>query len=121
MRLISSDPSCVVLQPLLPVPWNAGKIVQVSSPGHCCISAKQCTIARLPYHASLQLAALAIACCSSTQVMILWLMAFWVLGYVALPGGLELLGLEREELTARGQVRPCLQSHAPLITANPIT
>ncbi|KAK9915094.1 hypothetical protein WJX75_004689 [Coccomyxa subellipsoidea] len=64
MRLILSDPSCVVLQPLLPVPWNAGKIV---------------------------------------QVMILWLMAFWVLGYVALPGGLELLGLEREELTARGQ------------------
>ncbi len=36
--------------------------------------------------------------------MFLWLMAFWVLGYVALPGGLDLLGLEREELTARGQV-----------------
>lgn len=53
------------MQPLLPVPWNAGKIV---------------------------------------QVMFLWLFAFWVLGYLALPGGLELLGLEREELTARGQV-----------------
>lgn len=43
--------------------------------------------------------------------MFLWLMAFWLLGYVALPGGLELLGLEREELTARGQVRACMHPH----------
>ena len=42
----------------------------------------------------------------NAQVMVLWLLAFWVLGYFALPGSLELLGLEREELTARGQVRP---------------
>jgi hypothetical protein len=43
------------------------------------------------------------------QVMVLWLFAFWVLGYLALPSGLELLGVEREELTARGQVQesPC--------------
>ena len=57
---------CACGQPLLPVPWSAGKIV---------------------------------------QVMLLWLVAFWVLGYFALPGSLELLGLERDELTARGQVR----------------
>ena len=36
------------------------------------------------------------------QVMFLWLVTFWALGYVLLPLGLEVLGLEREELTSRG-------------------
>jgi hypothetical protein len=40
---------------------------------------------------------------NAMQVMMLWLLAFWVLGYLALPSGLELFGVEREELTARGQ------------------
>lgn len=36
--------------------------------------------------------------------MFLWLLAFWALGYFALPNSLDLLGLERGELSARGQV-----------------
>ena len=38
------------------------------------------------------------------QVMFLWLLAFWALGYFALPNSLDLLGLERGDLSARGQV-----------------
>ena len=40
------------------------------------------------------------------QVMFLWLLAFWALGYFALPNSLDLLGLERGDLSARGQVGP---------------
>ena len=36
--------------------------------------------------------------------MSLWLLAFWALGYFALPNSLDLLGLERGDLSARGQV-----------------
>lgn len=36
--------------------------------------------------------------------MFLWLLAFWALGYFALPNSLDLLGLERGDLSARGQV-----------------
>lgn len=38
--------------------------------------------------------------------MFLWLVAFWALGYFALPNSLDLLGLERGDLSARGQVGP---------------
>ena len=35
-------------------------------------------------------------------VMGLWLLAFWSLGYVLVPGALEAAGVARDELTARG-------------------
>ena len=35
--------------------------------------------------------------------MALWLLAFWSLGYLAVPGVLELLGVARDELSGRGQ------------------
>ncbi|KAK9829399.1 hypothetical protein WJX72_005594 [[Myrmecia] bisecta] len=37
------------------------------------------------------------------QVMILWVLAFWILGYWIIPLGLGTFGLEREDLTTRGQ------------------
>ena len=37
------------------------------------------------------------------QVLVLWALAFWILGYWLVPIGLDLAGLEREELSARGQ------------------
>ena len=41
----------------------------------------------------------------ATQVMLLWLLAFWLLAHGAIPGALDLLGLEREELASHGQAR----------------
>ena len=46
--------------------------------------------------------------CTCPQVMFLWLLAFWALGYFALPNSLDLLGLERGDLSARGQVGPSM-------------
>ena len=43
-----------------------------------------------------------------SQVMFLWFLAFWMLGYCAVPNSLDLLGLDGAELSARGQVRPCI-------------
>jgi len=39
------------------------------------------------------------------QVMLLWLLAFWLIAHGAIPGVLDLLGLEREELASHGQAR----------------
>ena len=36
--------------------------------------------------------------------MLLWLLAFWLLAHGAIPGVLDMLGLEREELASHGQV-----------------
>ena len=38
-------------------------------------------------------------------VMALWLVAFWALGYIVVPGLLELLGITREALSPRSQVQ----------------
>jgi len=37
------------------------------------------------------------------QVSVLWLLAFWILGYWVLPCLLDLAGLERDDLSRRGQ------------------
>jgi hypothetical protein len=37
--------------------------------------------------------------------MALWLVAFWALGYIVVPGLLELLGITREALSPRSQVQ----------------
>ena len=42
------------------------------------------------------------------QVMFLWFLAFWMLGYCAVPNSLDLLGLDGADLSARGQVRLCI-------------
>ena len=39
--------------------------------------------------------------------MFLWFLAFWMLGYCAVPNSLDLLGLDGADLSARGQV--CLR------------
>ena len=43
-----------------------------------------------------------------SQVMFLWFLAFWMLGYCAVPNSLDLLGLDGADLSARGQVCPCI-------------
>lgn len=40
------------------------------------------------------------------QVMVLWVTAFWLLGCFVVPIALDLAGLEREDLSSRGQVSP---------------
>jgi hypothetical protein len=35
--------------------------------------------------------------------MLCWFLAFWFLGYWVVPVSLELLGVERDELSSRGQ------------------
>ena len=37
------------------------------------------------------------------QVMVLWVTAFWLLGCFVVPIALDLAGLEREDLSSRGQ------------------
>ena len=88
--------------------------MQVSLPGHCYILAKHSKVSGFPVLLGSPSRSLDRMLCTDAQVMLLWLISFWVLGYVALPGGLELLGLEREELTARGQVRTHIQTSTVL-------
>ena len=40
--------------------------------------------------------------------MSLWFLAFWLLGYCAVPNSLDLLGLDGADLSARGQVCHCI-------------
>ena len=41
------------------------------------------------------------------QVMTLWVVAFYLLGCFVVPIALDLLDLERDDLSSRGQVRVC--------------
>jgi uncharacterized protein len=41
-------------------------------------------------------------CNAMLQVMVLWLLAYIIIGQVAVPVGLSLLGLDRDELSVRG-------------------
>lgn len=40
---------------------------------------------------------------AAVQVLLLWLMAFWFLGHCLLPTSFDFAGLERDDLSMRGQ------------------
>lgn len=43
--------------------------------------------------------------------MVLWLLAYIIIGQVAVPMGLSALGIDRDELTVRGHAGGCVGSH----------
>ena len=84
------------------VPWGLGKVAQVRAPAASPATRLLCLSALLKCTAVVQLPVA--SQWSGAQVMLLWLLVFWLLAHGAIPGVLDMLGLEREELASHGQV-----------------